>query len=87
MGVADFKSAEQAHQFFNTRVIYDAWAVYSSRPPFEYLGTMNRPEGTGADEALAAARMRWREPAPVLVDLIAAKRDEDSFYNRLLYGN
>lgn len=86
MGISDFKSAQQAHEFYNSRVIYDAWAVYSSRPPFQFLGKMNRPEGTGPAEALAAAKYRWREPAPVLVDLLAEKQDEDAAYDRLTHG-
>jgi len=46
--------------------LYDAYNVYSSRPPFKLLGTINHPLDMSVKQVIRAAAIRFAEPAPVL---------------------
>lgn len=67
---------EQFHKFLNKPVIYDRWRVHSSRPPFEVLGYVNHPEGATHEDILAVARQQFREPHPVLQDMVKQQADD-----------
>lgn len=72
-----------------SRIHYDRYIVCRGQYPFVRLGTMNKVDGQDEAHHIAAARQRFAEPHPVLVDTQREHQLEQQaldYYHRSMHG-
>lgn len=71
---------------FGAVIDYDRYEVCEGRYPFRRLGTMNKIHGDDDAKHIEAARRRFNEPHPVLVDLKAQQQADDQAMYDIFYS-
>lgn len=68
------------------RIHYDRYIVCEGHYPFRRLGTMNKVEGEDDAKHVEAARRRFAEPHPVLIDTALEALQERNFLDHVYSG-